>query len=862
MWLRAASFLSLVLLAACSGDGNRVASGGACSSNRDCAAGNACIAGTCKQSSSEKECATDETCQLGEFCDPVSFQCVPLAPIDPKPDAGASENDSGTDPSVSCTSDQVCAPHQYCDLATSTCVNGRRSCTDDTACAPIGQHCDVAKGSCVDCLEEAHCVEPMKCTEGECLDPSIDTSCNDDTGCAPPMSVCVGSMCVRGCATPNGLMCTGGNLCNEATGHCENPAGCSIDSDCGAPAGVCEAGTCLPGCGQIGGISCGTGSVCDTGTGRCVVVLGPCSSDATCTPPSTVCETGQCVPGCAEPGGVQCVGATRCNPMNGRCEAGGDFCASDLDCMTPAEICNLSTGDCLPGCATAGCTAPDTCNTTSGHCVGPAVCANDGFEENDTLAAPAQITGGVISNLFSCPNDDDYYAILMGALDTLTVDASFVFGEGNIDLQLYNPAGTVVASGTLNQSNETLTFAAVTAGTHVLRVFLQSDLGASPGNSYTLNVQHNAAPCAQDTYEDNDTELTGRALAPGNYNTMNVCVMDDDFYDIPVNSGDTIAASVTFMNPEGDIDLRLLNPLGFSVASSGGTGNTESINFTANLTGTYTLRVYLFTENGAIAGNPYSLSLTVTPAMSNPTTCTADALEENDTQAAARSLPGNSGSNLTSCTGDDDFYSFALGAGDRIAVNVTFSDAEGDIDIALLNSGGTSVASSAGTADNESLNYTTAAAGTYALRVLLYGDAGSAPGNTYGVNVTVTPPASSGCSTTDPYEPNNSQAAGAALSFGSVSNLGICTADDDYYALALTAGDAFDALVTFVDAEGDIDVTLINAAGTVVASSAGVVDNEHVTYTVPTTGTYTLRVYLYGDGGTNPGNLYGMTVSR
>lgn len=862
MWFRAASLVSLLLLAACSSDTPRAGAGGACSSNRDCSTGHSCISGSCRASTGSKECVNDEACAIGETCDPATFQCVPAAPIDPKPDAGEVTPDSGTVPPATCTDDQVCPAHQYCDLTTSLCVNGRRSCTDDTPCSPINQHCDVTKGHCVDCIEETHCIEPMKCTDGECLDPSINTSCNDDTTCAPPMTVCIGSMCVRGCATANGLMCTGGNLCNENTGRCENPAGCTIDTDCGAPAGVCENGTCLPGCGQIGGISCGTGTVCDTGTGRCVQVLGPCSSDAMCTPPSTVCETGQCIPGCAEPGGVQCVGATRCNPSSGRCEAGGDFCASDLDCMTPAEICNLNTGDCLPGCAMTGCTAPDTCNTTTGHCVGPAMCANDGFEDNDTLATPAQITGGVISNLFACPNDDDYYSLLMGANDVLTVDASFVLGEGNIDLQLYNPAGTVVASGVLNQSNESITFTAVTAGAHVLRVFLQSDLGASPGNSYSLNVQHNAAPCAQDTFEDNDSELTARALAAGTYLTMNVCLMDDDFYSIPVNAGDTIGASVSFTNSEGDLDLRLLNPLGFSVASSGGTGNTESISFTANLTGTYTLRVYLFSDNGSVAGNPYSLTLAITPAMSNPTTCTSDQLEENDTQAAAVALPGNSASNLTSCTGDDDYYRYALNAGDRVQVNATFTDAEGDIDISLLNAAGTSVASSAGTADNESFTYTVATAGTYALRVTLYADAGNSPGNTYGLSVTVTPPAAAGCSTTDMYEPNNSQAAGAALSLGSASNLGICAMDDDFYAIALNANDAFVGQVNFVDAEGDIDITLLNAAGTVVASSAGVVDNERVTYTVPTTGTYTLRVYLYGDAGTNPGNLYSMTVSR
>lgn len=707
-------------------------SGGTCTASKDCTTGEVCVSGTCRPRSDEEGCTRDDQCEADEVCDIVNAECIPFDG-NPPPDAGiAPQPDAGMIPTT-CTDDQVCPAHQRCDVPSGMCVNGRRACTDDTPCAAIGQHCDVGKMLCVDCLEEAHCVAPMKCTEGECLDPSIDMSCNDDSACNPPMIICLSSMCTRGCATTNGLMCTGGNLCNEVTGHCEAPGSCTDDQSCGAPAGVCEMGTCLPGCGQVGGISCGTGTVCDNSTGRCVVVLGPCTTDANCTPPSTVCETGQCIPGCAEPGGVQCSGMTRCNPGTGRCDASGNFCGSDLDCNSPAEICNLANGNCDPGCATTGCTAPSTCNTTTGHCAGVTMCVSDGFEENDTLATARGIATGPISNLFACPGDDDYYSIALGLMDNLSIDLSYAFGEGDLDIELYNPAGVVVASGHTAASNESIMFVAPSAGTYVVRVYLLNDLGASPGNSYSMVVNRMGAPCGTDAYEENDTDTTGRMISPGMFSSLNVCTMDDDYYAVRVNAGDMISASVTFTNSEGDIDMRLMNQIGFPVSISSSTGNTESVSATANFGGTYLIRVNLFADAGAVQGNTYSMTLSVGAPMTP--TCTSDQYEPNNSQAAQVALPLGSYSSLGVCTSDDDYYSLALNAGDNLNVSATFSTSEGDVDISLLNSAGTVVASSTGTTGTETFTYAVPSGGTYTLRIYLYGDSGSTPGNTYSVTI-------------------------------------------------------------------------------------------------------------------------------
>jgi hypothetical protein len=189
-------------------------------------------------------------------------------------------------------------------------------------------------------------------------------------------------------------------------------------------------------------------------------------------------------------------------------------------------------------------------------------------------------------------------------------------------------------------------------------------------------------------------------------------------------------------------------------------------------------------------------------------------------------------------------------------VDLTFTDAEGDIDLSLLNPAGTSVASSASTSNNESVTHTVTSAGTYAIRVYLYADAGTTPGNTYGMNIQ-----RSGCAS-DSYEPNNSRQAAPVMTMSSYPALTVCPSDDDFYNISLSANDILTVDVLFTHAEGDVDVTLVNASDSVVARSESTADNEQIVYTAPSAGTYAVRVYLYADTGSTPGNSYTLTLSR
>lgn len=290
--------------------------GGPCQSNRDCVRGESCVAGTCEPSSTQKpQCTSDLECPLDQYCDLAEKACkaVVLVPMD----GSTGGADAGSDP-----------------------------------------------GDAADPLVDAGPPGP---------DSGVPVSCVTDTECGgAPAVICQANLCVPGCAAPNGLTCTGGQVCNAANGHCEDPTPqCAGDQECGAPAQICENSTCVAGCSANPAL-CTMGQVCNTNTGRCVTTPTSCATDPECGPPALVCESTQCVPGCASAGGVQCSGATSmCNPSTGRCEAppGPAPCTLDADCGVATEICVNQL--CATRCDAAGgaCPGSDVCNATSGRCL-------------------------------------------------------------------------------------------------------------------------------------------------------------------------------------------------------------------------------------------------------------------------------------------------------------------------------------------------------------------------------------------------------------------------------------------------------------------------------------------------------------
>ncbi|MBX3161501.1 MAG: PPC domain-containing protein [Deltaproteobacteria bacterium] len=97
-------------------------------------------------------------------------------------------------------------------------------------------------------------------------------------------------------------------------------------------------------------------------------------------------------------------------------------------------------------------------------------------------------------------------------------------------------------------------------------------------------------------------------------------------------------------------------------------------------------------------------------------------------------------------------------------------------------------------------------------------------------------PAGGGASCTDAMEPNNARAEARSVT-GTVANLRVCAADDDWFKIA----NGGTVRIEFTHANGDLDLEAYDAAGNRVGTSFGTGNSESVT--VPAGGT--VRVFGY-----------------
>ena len=481
-------------------------------------------------------------------------------------------------------------------------------------------------------------------------------------------------------------------------------------------------------------------------------------------------------------------------------------------------------------------------------------CVDDGFEENDSVTTASALSAGLTSGLTICDGDFDYYSITLAEGEILSVDALFADADGDIDIALLDVSGSQVASSTSTTDDETLgPYSAPVAGTYTIEVELYADAGVNPGNTYELDIAVLPAPCLDDSYEDNDSASAGSVVGSGLTSGLVICPADDDYYLIDLAVGETLTMTTLFTDAEGDIDIELTDPNGTFVDSSASTSNDETVGpYIASIPGTYVLSVTLFTDSGSTPGNSYDLDVDVLPAP-----CLDDAYEDNDTTLTAAPLGAGLYPGLGACDADPDYYAITLGAGDELSVDALFSDAEGDIDIELFDTTGNSVAFSMSGSDNESIGPITASVGgTYLLLVDLYSDDGVIPGNDYDLDISIV----DNC-TVDNYEPNDSLSAAYAIPSGTFSSLTLCPSDDDFFAIWLGAGEAINVDLLFSDAEGDIDLTLYDPAGSVLASSESSSDDESVgPITALVSGTYSIEASLWSDAGSYPGNDYDLVV--
>lgn len=498
------------------------------------------------------------------------------------------------------------------------------------------------------------------------------------------------------------------------------------------------------------------------------------------------------------------------------------------------------------------------------HEAAPITCHDDAFEENDDLEYGASaIEAETYDDLMACEADVDLYSFPLNVGDSVTIDVNFTHADGNITARLYDPELSQVVEGVSETDNERLQYTAAVAGDYTLQVYLgplEDGVHFPEGNPYTLTVAFGETPgvCDDDSFEENDMKVNAAPIGAGEFPALMACANDGDYYAIDLNTGDEIVVDLAFTHADGNIDLRLHNPAGVAVAASMSLDDNEHIAYTALLAGTFTLEVFYF-KPGAEEGNPYDMTVVVNVPVS---TCVPDGLEDNDNFEQAVEIEAGTIADLTSCDGDFDYYAIGLNAEDTLAVDLTFLNANANIDLHLYNQDSEQVVYSLTDDDNENVEWIAEDAGTFYIMVNLWIDTDEDPTNNgYSLTAAITPGVAT-C-TDDAFdtggENNDVMEQAAEVATGSY-DLTVCEGDDDYFVADLNVGDEITVTLNFTDAEGDIDLDLLDIDGTPLDTSHSITDVETVNWTAVEAGPVFIYVELWRDDGTTPGNTYGMAV--
>lgn len=204
--------------------------------------------------------------------------------------------------------------------------------------------------------------------------------------------------------------------------------------------------------------------------------------------------------------------------------------------------------------------------------------------------------------------------------------------------------------------------------------------------------------CQDDAFEDNDSlsQAMGKAaLAAGSHSAVSCPAAtsgdDEDFYRIQLGGEGTLDVSLSG-SAASDLDLAVYTASGTLIDQSQSLSSTESV--TACLSsGTYYVRVHAY---GTATSNPYSLSWGVTSGSCGQM-CIDDANEPDDDALQARVADLNQGTYTSGsqqiCSGDEDWFSVQMFAGETLHSKLTFlqSSPSEDLDIWLFDDNGTNL---------------------------------------------------------------------------------------------------------------------------------------------------------------------------
>lgn len=245
--------------------------------------------------------------------------------------------------------------------------------------------------------------------------------------------------------------------------------------------------------------------------------------------------------------------------------------------------------------------------TASGETDGNAS-SGDELEPNDDLANATAIRDGFTGEAAITPGDIDVYAVSLDAGDALSASIAFSHAEGDLEMGLVGPDGTVVQLSSSVTDNESVSSVAPQQGTYYLVVY-GFDNATGPYDLSVTVATGNGSSGAGDQFEPNDDLATATVLEPGNYTDLRIDTGDVDVFTVDATAGEVLTASIAFSHAEGDLDMVVFGPNETTLARSQSITDDESITTVIPETGTYTVVVYGY----ANATGAYDLRVAFSP---------------------------------------------------------------------------------------------------------------------------------------------------------------------------------------------------------------------------------------------------------
>lgn len=244
--------------------------------------------------------------------------------------------------------------------------------------------------------------------------------------------------------------------------------------------------------------------------------------------------------------------------------------------------------------------------------------------------------------------------------------------------------------------------------------------GAS-GRQCVPNSENCADPgggttCTDDAYEDNDSRAQATSnpiILPGTFSSLVSCPSDvagddEDWFRIIIPDDLQLTLTVAGTSAS-DLDLALYDSTGSFITSSASLSSNESI-VRCVAPGTYFVRVYAFSP----VQNPYTLTYAEDDTLCGtpPPMCEDDPAEDDDNEGQAvytEIFPDPFVDTTRAiCAGDEDWFEIEAYTGEIVQVDLTFTDADGDLDLKFL-AGGVDQCTTTecrSSTDNESFQYT------------------------------------------------------------------------------------------------------------------------------------------------------------